>query len=336
MKYVIGIDGRTQSTKVSIFDLQGNVVCQVGRQLKPLYLPTADVAEHPGDDLWESLCASCRELMEQFSGEPEEIQGIGLGSIRCCRTYLRADGSLAYPVINWMDKRLAKPYQRDLPEMRYLSTATGYLTVRLTGQFKDTAANYEGIYGPFDKKTWDWSPRPEDYAEYNISRENLMDLVMPGELLGRITPDAAAATGLPLGCPVFATANDKAVEGLGSGLLKDGSCLVSLGTYIGAMTRGSEYCDTAEHYWSNLSAIPHEYLYETMKGIRRGMWSVSWFRELLGEPYMRWAAEQGLSAEEALEKEAIQVPASSEGLITVGKFLSPQRYALPQGVFHRL
>lgn len=66
MKYVIGIDGGTQSTKVSIFDLQGNVVCQVGRQLKPLYLPTADVAEHPGDDLWESLCASCRELMEQF------------------------------------------------------------------------------------------------------------------------------------------------------------------------------------------------------------------------------------------------------------------------------
>lgn len=64
----------------------------------------------------------------------------------------KKDGTLAYPVLNWMDKRLARPYPGDIPEFQYLSTTTGYLTVRLTGQFCDTAANYEGVYVHLTKK----------------------------------------------------------------------------------------------------------------------------------------------------------------------------------------
>ena len=36
---------------------------------------------------------------------------------------------------------------------------------------------------------------------------------MPGEQLGTVTHEAALATGFPEGCPVIATANDKAAEG---------------------------------------------------------------------------------------------------------------------------
>lgn len=333
MKYVIGIDGGTQSTKVGIYDLKGNLVCEEKVSLRPLYVPDADTAEHPDDDLWDSLITASRRLMQKFEGGKENIIGIGLGSIRCCRTYLKKDGTLAYPVINWMDKRLAKPYQKDIPEMAYLSTTTGYLTVRMTGEFKDTAANYEGVYGPFDKKKWDWSDNPADYEPYNITRENLFDLVMPGDILGYVTKEASEATLLPEGCPVIATANDKAAEGLGAGIRDDGSCLVSLGTYIGGMVRGKEYTDTSVDYWSNLSAIPHEYLYETSVGIRRGMWSVSWFKELLGEPMEEKAASLGVSVEELLEEEAKQVAPGSEGLITVGEFLAPNNMPYRKAMF---
>ena len=333
MKYVIGIDGGTQSTKVGIYDLDGNLVCEEKVMLRPLYVPDADTAEHPEDDLWDSLIAACRGLMQKFKGNTKDILGIGLGSIRCCRTYLKKDGSLAYPVINWMDKRLAKPYQKDIPDMAYLSTTTGYLTVRLTGEFKDTAANYEGVYGPFDKKEWKWSDNPEDYAFYNIKRESLFDLVMPGEELGYVTREASEATKLPEGCPVIATANDKAAEGLGAGIQDDGSCLVSLGTYIGGMMRGISYTDTSVDYWSNLSAIPGEYLYETGTGIRRGMWSVSWFKELLGDPMEDKAKSLGRSVEELLEEEAKQISAGSEGLITVGEFLAPNNLPYRKAMF---
>lgn len=156
---------------------------------------------------------------------------------------------------------------------------------------------------------------------------------MPGDILGYVTKEASEATLLPEGCPVIATANDKAAEGLGAGIRDDGSCLVSLGTYIGGMVRGKEYTDTSVDYWSNLSAIPHEYLYETSVGIRRGMWSVSWFKELLGEPMEEKAASLGVSVEELLEEEAKQVAPGSEGLITVGEFLAPNNMPYRKAMF---
>lgn len=333
MDYVIGIDGGTQSTKVGIYDLEGNIVCEEKVTLRPLYVPDADTAEHPDDDLWDSLITASRALMQKFKGDPGKIRGIGLGSIRCCRTYLKKDGTLAYPVINWMDKRLAKPYQKDVPEMAYLSTTTGYLTCRMTGAFKDTAANYEGVYGPFDKKEWKWSDNPKDYEPYNISRENLLELVMPGDILGYVTKEASNATLLPEGCPVIATANDKAAEGLGAGLRNDGTCLVSLGTYIGGMMRGECYTEDSVDYWPNLAAIPHEYLYETSLGIRRGMWSVSWFKELLGDAMEEKAAAHGVSVEELLEAEARLIAPGSEGLITVGEFLAPNHLPYRKAMF---
>lgn len=333
MKYVIGIDGGTQSTKIGIYDLEGNLICEEKVMLRPLYVPNADTAEHPDDDLWDSLVKASRGLMGKFTGNKEDILGIGLGSIRCCRTYLKKDGSLAYPVINWMDKRLAKPYQNDIPEMAYLSTTTGYLTCKITGEFKDTAANYEGVYGPFNKKTWEWSDKEEDYLEYNISREMLFDLVMPGDILGYVTKAASIATGLPEGCPVIATANDKAVEGIGAALRDEETCLVSLGTYIGGMMQGKEYTETSVDYWCNLSAIPNEYLYETSVGIRRGMWSVSWFKELLGEEMESKANNLGLTVEELLEEEAKAIPSGSEGLITIGEFLSPNNMPYRKAMF---
>ncbi len=323
MKYIIGIDGGTQSTKIGVYDLEGNLLLEEKAILRPLYSPDADTAEHPEDDLWDSLKGTCSRLMKKFDGNREDIIGVGLGSIRCCRVYLKKDGSLAYPVLNWMDKKLGRYYENDVEEMAYLTTTTGYLTHRMTGEFKDTAANYEGIYGPFDKKTWKWSDNPEDYKVYNITRENLFDLVMPGDILGYVTKEASVATGLPEGLAVYATANDKSAEGLGSGIRKGNSCLVSLGTYIGGMMGGKEYTETSVDYWSNLAAVPNEYLYETSIGIRRGMWSVSWFKELIGEEMENKAKSLGISFEELLESEAVKIPAGSEGLITLNEFLAP-------------
>ena len=57
---------------------------------------------------------------------------------------------------------------------------------------------------------------------------------MPGDIAGYVTADAAAATGIPEGVPVVTTANDKAVEALGSGSLDERTALISLGTYIRA------------------------------------------------------------------------------------------------------
>ena len=99
------------------------------------------------------------------------------------------------------------------------------------------------------------------------------------------------------------------------------------------MMRGKAYTDTASEYWSNLSAIPYEYLYETSVGIRRGMWSVSWFKELLGEAAEEKAKSMGTSVEELLEREARLISPGSEGLITVGEFLAPNNMPYRKAMF---
>lgn len=47
------------------------------------------------------------------------------------------------------------------------------------------------------------------------------------------------------------------------------------------------------------------------------MWTVSWFRDVLGEGYAKEAAAKGMSAEEMLSVEAESVPVGSDGLMTV-------------------
>ncbi|MBC1796905.1 sugar kinase [Listeria booriae] len=318
-KYIMGIDGGSQSSKVVIFDLDGNIVCEGKCALQPMHMQEPGVVEHPNDDLWDSLIVASKEAMDYFPGNKEDIIGLGLCTIRFCRALLKRDGSLAEPVLSWMDARVSKPYEHVNPEVAYVTTTSGYITHRLTGNFVDTAANYQGQW-PIDTDTWEWDETPDVMGQ--LSREMLFDLKMPGNVLGTVTKAAADATGIPEGIPVIATANDKAVEALGSGLLAEKTALVSLGTYIAAMMPGLENPRDTTAFWTNFASTPHQYLYES-NGIRRGMWTVSWFKELLGDDIMLKAHQDGHSVEEFLNREAQHVPAGSDGLMTVLDWLAP-------------
>jgi sugar (pentulose or hexulose) kinase len=329
-KFVIGIDGGTQSSKVVIFDLLGNVVCQGKKDLQPMHMTKTGIAEHPDDDLWDSIAAASREAMGRFTEDVRSIIGVGLCTIRCCRACLKEDGRLASPVLSWMDLRLARPYEHVDPRVKYVTATTGYITHRLTGEFKDTAANYEGMW-PIDKETWQWSQDPNVIASFNVPLKNLFHLQMPGSILGYVTHEAAGQTGLPAGIPVAATANDKAVEALGAGLLPGNTALVSLGTYIGGMVYGEKHVVNAKTFFSNLASIPSDYLYES-GGIRHGMGTVSWLRKLFGEDIHKKAQSLGVSSEELLNREAQSVAPGSDGLMTVPEWLAPPDKPFKKGI----
>lgn len=320
-RYLVGIDNGSQSSKVTVFDERGVVVAEGRVPLRPNHTPEPGVVEHPDDDLWDSIAAACRIAMAAFPGDPSEIVGVGLCTIRFCRAVLRADGSLAQPVMSWMDARVGRPFVAEHDDAAFVTTSSGYVTHRLTGRFRDTAANYQGSW-PIDTDTWRWTDDDAAYTATGIRRSQLFELVDPGDRLGEVTAEAAAATGLPAGLPVVATANDKAVEALGCGLLDPSTLLVSLGTYIAGMSVGSRNIGDAADFWTNFGSEPGRYLYES-GGIRRGMWTVSWFRDLLGPDYAAAAEAEGERAEDRLNREAAAVPAGSDGLLTVLDWLAP-------------
>ena len=329
--HLLGIDCGTQSAKVVIYDAAGTAVASGRHALRPMDRPRHGVAVHPDDDLWTSVCAASREAMAAFAGDPRDIVGVGLCPIRCCKAFLRADGSLAEPVISWMDDRAYQPYVPTDPAVAYATTASGYLAHRFTGERRDTAANNITLQWPIDADTWRWSDDPAVHETFGVHPAMLFELQMPGDVIGTVTPQAAKATGIPAGVPVVATANDKAVEMLGAGTLGPSSALVSLGTYIAAMVHGHENHRAPTNFWTNFASIPNRYLYES-NGVRRGMWTLTWFLDVLGVEVAERAISLGLTREEYLEREAALVPAGSDGLMTVLDWLAPTDRPFRKGV----
>jgi sugar (pentulose or hexulose) kinase len=303
-----------------IFDLEGSVVSEGKQELQPMHLAEPNVAEYPGDDLWDALCTAARRAMDGFTGKVSEIIGIGIGCIRCCRVLMKKDGMLAAPVISWMDERVARPYEHIDPGVAYVASSSGYLTHRLTGEFNDNAGNYFGQW-PVDYHTWQWSGDGELIRKFQIPRGMLFNIQMPGTILGHVTEQASAATCFPQGLPVAGTTADKAVEALGAGLVNENSAVISLGTYISLIIQGKELPKDPRTFWAIMSSMPYKYLYESY-GIRRGMWTVSWFRGLLGDSLAAKAQAENISPEEYLNREAEKVPAGCDGLMTVLDWLA--------------
>ncbi|MHC9043576.1 FGGY-family carbohydrate kinase [Microbacterium saperdae] len=333
--YVVAIDNGSQSTKVLIVDGGGVVHASARVPLRPYASPSPGRWEHPDDDLWDSVVSAVRDALDTFDGDPTEIRGVGLCTIRFCRAVLRQDGSLAQPIMSWMDERLPRAYERECDDAVYVTTSSGYLGHRLTGERRDAAGNYQGMW-PIDTARWTWSADAAEYARTGMDPQMLFELVAPGEPLGRVTAAAAHRTGLPAGIPVIATSNDKAVEALGAGLREEGDALLSLGTYVATMTVGDRPLGPDADVWTNFGAEPGTYLYES-NGVRRGMWTVSWFRELLS------SSGHGMTEEE-LNLGAAEVPIGAGGIVAALDWLAPpdepwRRGALvgfdgTQGAFH--
>ncbi|GEP34120.1 kinase [Nocardioides szechwanensis] len=317
--YFLAVDGGSQSTKVSVIDEVGVVHATAQVALKPYELGPHGRAVHPGDDLWDTLVLAARRAVADFAGNVDDIVAVGLCGIRFCRALMDADGRLTEPVLSWMDARVSQPLRAIAPEVALVASAGGHLSVRLTGERRDSAASYQGMW-PIDPVTRAWSTDPAQTDRTGMPVDLLPELVDPGGLLGRVTPEASQQTGIPCGLPVYATANDKAVEALGSGLLASGSVLLSLGTYIASMTVGESLAADDDRYWVNAAAVPGRYLYES-GGIRRGMWTVSWLRQLVSAAVPDLVDPQAV--QRWLEEAARDVPPGCGGLLTVPDWLAP-------------
>jgi sugar (pentulose or hexulose) kinase len=80
----------------------------------------------------------------------------------------------------------------------WVTSFSGYLSHRLTGEFKDNIANYFGQW-PVDYKTWSWSDDDEVVKKFNIPRRMLFD-VCP-EQFWVISPIRSLAPGFPWDYP---------------------------------------------------------------------------------------------------------------------------------------
>ena len=350
---ILTIDNGTQSVRALLFDLQGNLVAKSRIELEAYFSHHPGWAEQNADYFWQMLGACCQQLWQQKEvvdkGYREKVTAVTVTTQRGTVINLDKNGQALRPAILWLDQRLCQKnkampwywraaftligqskvidYFRRKSQANWLEQhepvvwentdkfllLSGFLTHRLSGQYKDSIGSIVG-YLPFDykkqnwAKAWDWK-----WHALPVKKSMLPTLVKPGEKLGEITAEAAAHTGIKVGTSLMASASDKACEVLGSGCISPDTASLSYGTTATINTNNVNYVEPQVFIPPYPSAIPDHYNSEVM--IYRGFWMVNWFKQEFGQNEIDKAATLGVSAESLFDQLVAQVPPGSMGLM---------------------
>jgi sugar (pentulose or hexulose) kinase len=280
--------------------------------------------------------------------EKDQIAGVAITTQRNVLINLDRQGSPLRPAIHWSDQRrtsglpnvggvwgLIFALSGMMGTIRYLQAEaktnwvrtyqpeiwnktakimllSGYLTYRMTGQYRDSTA-CQVAHLPFDYKKHAWAGKLDwKWKAVPMEPEMLVDLVPPTALLGEVTPRASEETGIPAGLPLIAAAADKACEVLGSGTLASNTCCLSYGTAATINTIHQRYIEVIPLIPPYPAAVPGSYSLEIQ--LFRGYWMVSWFLREFGHNEQRLAKERGVAPEELFDDLVNSVPAGSMGL----------------------
>lgn len=344
---ILAIDVGTQSVRAIAFDPTGALVAASKVDIEPYFAAQPGWAEQEPTYYWEKLGEACRGLMEKIPAAA--IRGIALTCQRATIVNLDERGEPLRPAMVWPDQRRVSGeapiggawgilfrvagvretvarFQADAegnwlrkhqPEI-WRKTAhylllSGYITQRLVGRYVDSVGCQVG-YIPFDFKRLKWA-KPGDWKwqATNLEPRTLPELVQPTGELGRISAEAAAATGLPEGTPLIAAASDKACEVLGAGCVSPDAACLSFGTTATINTTSPRYVEVIPLVPPFPAATPGAYSTEIQ--IWRGFWLVRWFINELAAGERAEAAAAGVSVESLLEREIQGIAAGSDGLI---------------------
>jgi sugar (pentulose or hexulose) kinase len=70
-KYLVSVDSGTQSTRIMIFDTQGNRVASGASSHPELLSPRQGWHEHGKNDIWNAFCDASKKAFANFDGDPE-------------------------------------------------------------------------------------------------------------------------------------------------------------------------------------------------------------------------------------------------------------------------
>ncbi|MCL6270434.1 FGGY-family carbohydrate kinase [Sansalvadorimonas sp. 2012CJ34-2] len=346
---ILAIDNGTQSVRALLFDLKGTVVCKSKVELDPYFSREPGWAEQEPEYYWSSLCAACQSLWEKSGVDRARIKGVTLTTQRGTNICVDKNGQALRPAIIWLDQRRAEThdpigglwgpaakitglkklidYFRSKSSSRWIAQneletwgnthkfllLSGWHTFKLTGEFKDSVGGTVG-YLPFNYRLLKWAPRWDWSWRGTCLRKNqLAELIKPGEILGHITASAADATGIPEGLPLIAAGADKACEVIGSGCYDDKTGCLSYGTTATINVVHDKFREPQFLVPPWPAAIPDTWNSEFM--VYRGYWMVSWFKQQFGHHECTEAEKAGVVPEELFEDLINQAPPGSMGLM---------------------
>jgi xylulokinase len=256
---VLALDLGTSAVKALVVDMNGRILGH-GSAEHPMQHPHPGNAEQRPEDWWDATGRAVRAALAE-SATP--VQAIGLSGQMHGTVLLDDRGDPLGPAIIWADTRSQAEVEdltaiigpRRLLEITGSPLATGfqaatvrwlqrhepdrwrrtqhillpkdYLRYRLTDVFATEPSDASSTL-LLDIHTRDWSDAI--LKAINLDRSFLPVVYPSASMTGNLTPNAAAALGLPDGLPVIAGGADVACGALGAGVVDSDAMLLSIST----------------------------------------------------------------------------------------------------------
>ena len=334
---VLGVDIGTGSSKAVLVDRSGAILATASAP-HHTSSPHPGWFEHDADTVWwHDLCSLVGEVLA--GRDPHEVAAVcvsGIGPVvlltderrqplrpailygidtRAAReidelrdllgaeevleaTGNRLTSQAVGPKLAWVARHEPEVWQR---ATRWYS-ASSYLVDRLTGEYVAdhyTASTSDPMYALAAR---DWWPPAWKAVASGLQQPRLL---WPGEVAGRVLPQAAAACGLAAGTPVLAGTIDALAEAYSAGCRDVGDTMVMYGS-------------TLFFVQTVASPVVHDGLWAAT-GRTASTWSIAAGMATSGL-VTTWLAELAGADVAALTSQAAEVPAGSDGLVLLPYF----------------
>lgn len=329
MKYLLGIDFGGGSSKATLLDETGRIVREATAEYPTLH-PTELACEQEPADWLRALRENCGTILRDM--DPAEVAAVALDS--ATHTSVVCDEAFRplRPAIHWTDSRsraqslrlreeqgdtlFTKCFHRPdtiwtLPQLlwlreqepetfkriRHIFFEKDYIRYFLTGVWCTDNIEAEGSM-LFDCRTGKWDA--ELCALCGLDMACLPPIVAPTDLVGTVTPEAAAETGLAAGTPVICGTTDTVMEVFAAGAIRQGNVTVKLAT-AGRICVITEDPRPDRHLVTYSHVVPG--LWYPGTATKSAAASLRWLRDTFGGTY------------EELLAGAAKVPIGCDGLM---------------------
>jgi len=260
MSYYIGIDLGTSAAKLLLMDEKGEIVSVVTKEY-PLEFPQPGWSQQNPEDWKKAMEEGIPELIAGI--DASKIAGIGSGGQMHGLVVLDENDNVIRPAILWNDGRTAAQVDylnnvigkdklsemtaniafagftapkilwmkenepENFAKIRKIMLPKDYINYILTGVHACDYSDASGIL-LLDVKNKCWSKEMMEIC--GVTEAQMPKLFESYECIGTVKPEVAKALGLPEGVKVAAGAGDNAAAAVGTGVVGEGGCNISLGT----------------------------------------------------------------------------------------------------------
>jgi xylulokinase len=337
-RLLLGIDMGTGSTKGVLTTFSGEVVATAVRK-HGMSLPRPGWAEVDAETVWwDDLAAVARDLMGQV--DPGRVAGLCVSGVGPCLLVTDEELRPVRPAILYgIDGRAGREieelterfgatrilercgkalssqavgpkmvwFRRNEPEAwsrgRRWFSSNSYVAAKLTGEYvidHHTASQSDPLY---DVRAHRWI---DEWVPDVAGALEMPRLVWPQDVIGTVTADASAETGIPAGTPVSAGTVDAWAEAFSAGVRKPGDLMLMYGSTLFFVQVLNAF-RVHPKLWTTAGAEPG--VHTVAAGMSTSGSLTAWVQDLSG----------GTSFEE-LVAEATALPAGSDGLLMLPYF----------------